>query len=147
MSEENIYKAPGSKIVKDIRVPFAIKLSYLFVGLFVVIGFLWSLLSGMLFFEDEEFEVFLLVIYLVLTLLIGWWLYKPIRDRDPKANTFPIFLMLIVGGLLAYDMYSGEFIFNILGILDTFEFLVLVCLVVTLISSDGRKWCGKESSK
>ncbi len=141
MDFDQIYKPPQSESVDNVRPPLAIIACYALVALFCAAGLTLAVLElgfARLDFSDG-IEYFAL--QCTLTLVLGWLLFNPIRQRDAKAHLTPAVLIVVVVAFELFDIMDNGFAFNAAFYVSIIESIVLATMIALLRTPAGRSWC------
>jgi len=72
-------------------------------------------------------------------------LYAPIRSQDNNAHKLPMYLLILLGLLMAYDVAGGDY--SSTDVFDVLELLIFIGLISILKLPASREWFAQGRSK
>ena len=147
MDTKEIYRPPTVEIKREIALPGLVKAAYGLIAVFVAIGIGTAFLIIDDSSDDLMFELSFTLFFIAITLLLGWWLYRPIRDQQANAYQLPLLMLVIFGGITCYDIYQNEFKYDVSGMMDIVEYMIFLLLALILKTKRYRAWCESSSNK
>ena len=145
--ENNIYQAPQSSGLEDEEKPLLIKLAVLLVGVFLVVGITDGLILGEFLSEDISLDIGIMIFYWALTLLIAYWVHKPIALRIENAHHTPLTFCIIFIAFLMFDLNDEAYTIDVPAYLQIFEIVIMFVLFMILRSATGKTWCNQAIDK
>ncbi len=141
MNFNQIYKPPQNEGVDNVRPPFSIIACYVLVILFCAAGLTLAMLELSIDKSSLSDGIGYAAFQCALTLILGWLLFNPIRQRDARAYLTPTVLIVVVVAFELFDIMDNGSALNAAFYASVIESIVLATIIALLRTPAGRSWC------